>query len=141
VDGNNSDNNGDDGDQSGVELSEAIEALRSALVAAWWDSQGRRVRFKVEPVELEVHIGVTRAGKGSAGVRWHVLSLGGERSREAVTTQTLKLRLAPVLFDERGNVLAEAEQLISDREDPQDRGNAPDGTGAADRDEPSHEPA
>jgi hypothetical protein len=122
----------DDGSQGGVELSEAIEALRRALVAAWWDSQGQRVRFKVEPVELTVQVGVTRAGKGAAGVRWHVISLGGELSRESVSTQTLTLRLAPVLFDEQGNVLAETEQLISDRED---RG------GAVTRDEPSHEPA
>ena len=92
----------DDGDQGGVELSEAIEGLRRALVAAWWDGQGRRVRFKVEPVELTVQVGVTRVGKGAAGVRWHVISLGGELSREAVSTQTLTLRLAPVLFDELG---------------------------------------
>jgi hypothetical protein len=63
-----------------------------------------------------MQVGVTRAGKGSAGIRWHVLALGGERSREAVSTQTLRLRLAPVLFDEQGAVLAEAEQLISDRD-------------------------
>jgi hypothetical protein len=114
----------------GVELTEAIEALRAALVAAWWDGQRGRVRFRVEPVELTMQVGVTHAGKGSAGVRWHVLALGGERSQEAVNTQTLKLRLAPVLFDGQGNVLAEAEQLIGDREA---------GPGAVGRDEPSHE--
>lgn len=106
--------NGDD--SSWVGLTEAIEALRSALVAAWWDGQSRRVRFRVEPVELTMQVGVTRTGKGSAGIKWHVLALGGERSREAATTQTLKLKLAPVLFDEQGNVLAEAEQFISDRD-------------------------
>ena len=31
-------------------------------------------------------------------------------------TQTLKLRLAPLVFDEQGNLLAEAEQLVVDRE-------------------------
>ena len=107
----------EDADPGWVGLTEAIEALRDALVAAWWDGQRRRVRFKVEPVELTMQVGVTRVGKGSAGIRWHVLALGGERSREAVTTQTLKLRLAPVLFDEQGNMLAEAEQLVSGRDD------------------------
>jgi hypothetical protein len=121
----------DDGGHGWVDLSDAIEALRRALVAAWWDGHRQRVRFKVEPVELTVQVGVTRTGKGAAGIRWHVISLGGERSREAVTTQILKLRLAPVLFDERGKVLAEAEQLISDREDRH---------GAAAGDESSHEP-
>jgi len=120
----------EDADPGWVGLTEAIEALRDALVRAWWDGQRRRVRFKVEPVELTMQVGVTRAGKGSAGIRWHVLALGGERSRESVSTQTLKLRLAPVLFDEQGNVLAEAEQFISDRDDP---------SGAGSGDAPRHE--
>lgn len=106
----------DDGDI--VELAEAIEALRATLVRAWWNGQQRRVRFKVEPVELTVQVGVTRTGKGSAGIKWHVLTLGAERSRQTTTTQTLKLRLAPVLFDEQGHVLADTEQLIFDVEPP-----------------------
>jgi hypothetical protein len=121
----------DDADPDRVGLTEAIEALRAALVAAWWDGQRRRVRFKVEPVELTMQVGVTRAGKGAAGIHWHVLALGGERSREAVTTQTLKLRLSPVLFDERGDILAEAEQLISDSDEQ---------AGAGSGDERAHEP-
>jgi hypothetical protein len=99
-----------------VELAEAIDALREALVRAWWDGQHSRVRFHVEPVELTIQVGVTRTGKGSAGIRWNVLTLGGERSRESAMTQTLKLRLAPVIFDEQGNLLAQAEQLVTDRE-------------------------
>jgi Trypsin-co-occurring domain 2 len=100
-----------------VELSTAIEALRNALVRAWWDGKNSRVRFRVAPVELTVQIGVTRTGKGAAGVKWHVLTLGGEKSRETENTQTLKLRLAPVLFDDHGNVLADVEQLIADWDD------------------------
>lgn len=121
----------DDSDKGWVDLTEAIEALRAALVAAWWDGQRRRVRFKVEPVELTMQVGVTRAGRGSAGIRWHVLALGGERSQESVMTQTLKLRLAPVLFDDQGNLLAAAEQLISDSDAP---------TSATGDGQPAHEP-
>jgi hypothetical protein len=105
-----------DDDAGWVDLAEAIEALRTALSAAWRDGSGARVRFRLEPVELTVQAGVTRTGKGAAGIRWHVLSLGGERSRESAATQTLKLRLTPVLFDEQGNALAESEQLISGQE-------------------------
>ena len=123
----------DDDEASGtVELADAIEALRDALVRAWWDGQRSRVRFRVEPVELTVQIGVTRTGKGAAGVKWHVLALGGERSREKETTQTLKLRLAPILFDDQGRLLADAEQLVADKE----TGAPP---GASDR--PAQEPA
>jgi Trypsin-co-occurring domain 2 len=107
-------------DESGsawVALPDAIESLRSALAAAWWDGNRRRVRFKVEPVELTMQVGLTQTGKGAAGIHWHVLALGTERSRESATTQTLKLRLTPVLFDDYGNALDDAEQLISDRDD------------------------
>ncbi len=100
-----------------VELPDAIKALRRDLVEAWWDGRRHRVRFRVEPVELTVQVGVTRTGKGSAGIKWHVLALGGERSRETTSMQTLKLRLAPVLYDEHGVKLPDADQLISDRDE------------------------
>jgi hypothetical protein len=109
---------------AGVDLADAIEALRAALVRAMWDGENSRVRFRVDPVDLTVHVGVTRTGKGAAGVKWHILTIGGERSRELEAIQTLKIRLAPVLFDETGRELT--EQLIIDREsnelpDPEDR--------------------
>ena len=96
-----------------VDMSDAIAALRRDLTEAWWDGRNERVRFKVEPVELTVQVGVTRTGKGQAGVKWHILALGGERSREATSAQTLRLRLAPVLYDKDGRRLADEEQLIS----------------------------
>lgn len=122
---------GNDGDPGWVDLSEALEALRTALTTAWWDGQARRVRFRLEPVELTVQAGVTRAGKGAAGVKWHLLSLGGERSKETAATQTIKLRLTPILFDDDGNQLADADQLITDDDSP---------AGTRPGESPSHEP-
>jgi Trypsin-co-occurring domain 2 len=107
----------DAADGGWVGLPEAIESLRTDLATAWWDGKQRRIRFRVEPVELTVQVGVTRTGKGAAGVKWHILTLGGERSREHVTTQTLKLRLTPVLFDDQGKQLPKGEQFISDQDD------------------------
>jgi hypothetical protein len=101
-----------------VDLSDAIAALRRDLTEAWWDGRSERVRFKAEPVELTVQVGVTRTGKGQAGVKWHILALGGEKSREATSSQTLRLRLAPVLYGGDGKRLADDEQLISDRDVP-----------------------
>ena len=66
----------DDPDGGWVGLTEAIEALPAALVAAWWDGQRQQVRFRVEPVELTLQVGVTRAGKGSAGICWHSAGSG-----------------------------------------------------------------
>jgi hypothetical protein len=101
-----------------VDLSDAIAALRRDLTAAWWDGRNKRVRFKVEPVELTVQVGVTRTGKGQAGVKWHILALGGERSHESTSSQTLRLRLAPVLYDEHGKRLDAGEQFISGLDEP-----------------------
>lgn len=121
---------GDD-DAGWVDLSEALEALRTALIKAWWNGRAGRVRFRLEPVELTVQAGVTRTGKGAAGVRWHLLSLGGERSKEAVATQTIRLQLTPILFDGDGKQLPDAEQLVTDDDSP-----AGKWTGVL----PSHEP-
>ena len=50
---------------SWVGLPEAIESLRADLAQAWLDGQGRRVRFRVEPVELTVQVALTRTDQ------WH----------------------------------------------------------------------
>ena len=113
-----------------VELPDAIEALRRDLTAAWWDGQHQRIRFRVEPVELTIQAGVTRTGKGSAGLKWYIFTLGGERSREMTATQTLKLRLAPVLYDEHGQQLRDEDQLVSGRDEES----------SGEQDEPRHEP-
>jgi hypothetical protein len=106
----------DDAPDGWVDLSLAIEALRRDLTTAWWDGKDKRVRFKVEPVELTVEAGVTSKRTGQAGVKWHILTLGGDKSRENAVTQTLKLKLAPVLYDEHGAPLPSGDQLISGRD-------------------------
>src|ERR1700733_4110425 len=83
-----------------------------------WNGKNQRVRFKVEPVEMTVQIGVTKTGKGQAGVKWHILTLGGEKSNERAVTQTLRLRLTPVFYGENGHRLADEEQLISGADEP-----------------------
>jgi hypothetical protein len=103
----------DDAPDGWVNLSVAIAALRRDLTEAWEDGRDKRVRFKVEPVELTLEVGVTKKGTGQAGVKWHILTLGGERSRENANTQTLRLKLKPEFYDEKGNRLPEGEQLVS----------------------------
>ena len=101
----------------GVDLAEAIQALRHALVQAMWDGQKSRVRFHMKPIDLTVQVGVTSTGAGSAGIKWHILALGGERKRESKSAQTLRIQLIPVLLDEKGIELTPEEQLISDKVD------------------------
>jgi hypothetical protein len=96
-----------------VGLSAAIGALREELFRAWWDGREKSLRFRPSPVELELQAAVTSAGKGRAGVKWWLLELGGEVSRESVVTQTLRVTLDPVMLDEQGEpleFLIEAEE-------------------------------
>ena len=83
-----------------VPLSAAIAALRDELTRAWWDGQHRSVRFKPSPVELTLQVAVTWEGKGTGGVRWWLIELGGEMSRQSAVTQTVKMTLEPKIFDE-----------------------------------------
>ena len=102
-----------------VGLAEAIEALRAELARAAWSSRHQYLRFKPGPVELTLEAAITSAGKGSAGIRWWLVELGGEVSHESVTTQTLKLTLDPLLFNSQGGP---TELLVSDSDDPDQAG-------------------
>jgi Trypsin-co-occurring domain 2 len=85
-----------------VGLSEALIALREELIAAWWEGGGpdRRLRFKIaEPIDLTMQAAVTNDVEGHAGVKWWLLDVGGGASRSAMSTQTLHLKLAPVMYD------------------------------------------
>jgi hypothetical protein len=110
-----------------VGLSDAIGSLRSELTAAWSAGAGERVRFRAAPVELTLQVGATKKGSGSAGVKWWVVSVGGERSRETVATQTLKLTLEPVLVDEHGQQV----EFLIDAAEPE----VPDGQPGASLDD------
>jgi Trypsin-co-occurring domain 2 len=79
-----------------VGLADAIGALRDELVRAWSSSQQQRLRFKPAPVELTMQAAVTSSGTGWAGIRWWLVELGGEVSRESVMTQTLAAAARPV---------------------------------------------
>jgi hypothetical protein len=85
-----------------VGLSEALIALREELLTAWQEGEeeGRRIRFRVpEPIELTFQAAVTQEGKAAAGVKWWLVSLSGEASRNSVATQTLHMKLTPVIYD------------------------------------------
>jgi hypothetical protein len=85
-----------------VGLSEALIALRSELLAARKEGEGvgGELRFRItEPIELTFQTAVTVDAKATAGVRWWLITAGGEASRESVSTQTIRLKMAPVLHD------------------------------------------
>jgi len=95
-----------------ADLADAIDELRNTLERAWENGHGRKVRFRPEPVELTVQVGLTRSSKGRAGLQWKILVMGGERSRQTALTHTLTIRLTPVLAGANGQ--PEGELIISD---------------------------
>jgi Trypsin-co-occurring domain 2 len=82
-------------------LAETVEALRAELARAAAGT-GADIQFPVDGVQLEFHVGVTKAGEGNAGVRFWVVELGGggSYSREEIQTVTVTLG-APV--DQNGS--------------------------------------
>ncbi|MEV0292220.1 trypco2 family protein [Nocardia sp. NPDC050710] len=98
----------DDFDKDGVELSVAIELLRSELADAITAGQGQRVRFVAESIELELELGakVTRKADGKLTL-WRVLSLGGGADSERAAKHRLKLVLKP-----RDTALAAGDETL-----------------------------
>jgi hypothetical protein len=104
-----------------VSLALAIGALRDELTQAWSTSRDAKVRFKPAPVELTLQVAVTSEGTGRAGVRWWLLELGGELAHESAVTQTVKVNLEPVLFDDGGN---RVEFLVDTSDDSTSQGDS-----------------
>ena len=101
-----------DQSQPGVPLAKAIEDLRSELLGALAEGQGKPLRFRLKPVELELSIAMTWKGEANAGVKFWVLELGAKGGAERTGTHKLKLVLEPV--DKDGK-----EIFVSDKFKPE----------------------
>jgi hypothetical protein len=118
-----------------VPLSAAIGALRDELMHAIWvgqaqyqlNGQQRTLRFKPAPIEVTLQVAVTSAGKGHAGVKWWLIEAGGELSRQKVATQTVKLMLEPMMFDQQGQQV----ELLIDAADTEGDSATSSGDGEA----------
>lgn len=80
-----------------IELTELIGKLRTDLEAAMTEGEGRRLKFKVEMVELELKVTATRTADVKGGIEFWVLSAGGSGKVESENVQSIKVRLAPQL--------------------------------------------
>ena len=75
------------------------------------------------PVEVTLHAAVTWTGKGTAGVKWWLLDLGAEVTRETVVSQTIKLTLDPVTLDIEGNIVIVFIEAEGDADTPKGDGS------------------
>ncbi|MCM3920147.1 hypothetical protein ND748_00355 [Frankia sp. AiPs1] len=78
-----------------VGLAEAIEALRRELATAKLAGAGEPIQFTLGPVDMEFGLEIRREGKGEAGVKFWVVSVGGGGSAGRTVTHRLQVRLQP----------------------------------------------
>jgi hypothetical protein len=82
-------------EQLQVPLVEAIRALRREIVEASRVAKDEEVQFKLGPVELEFALELSREAGADGGLKFWVVSLGGQAKRGSATTHTVKLVLTP----------------------------------------------
>ena len=78
-----------------VGLAEAVRALREELTTAMKTAAGEVLRFELGPVEMEFLLEVKKDAGGQGGVRFGVISLGGNASMSSGSTHRVKLSLTP----------------------------------------------
>ncbi|MBF9073145.1 trypco2 family protein [Streptacidiphilus fuscans] len=84
----------------GMELSEAIAAVRSGLSAAQQAGLQSDLRFRVKEVVLDLGLEMHRTNSGSGSVKAYVFS--GEARHEGGTAHTHRITLTLEIDDEGG---------------------------------------
>jgi hypothetical protein len=80
---------------SQLELSQLISSLRTELAEAQSEGEGKKVRFTVEDVELDLEISAEEQGEGSIAAKFYVLTTQFKANKKDAVTQRIKLKLKP----------------------------------------------
>jgi hypothetical protein len=83
-------------EEPGLPLAQTIEDLRSELMEAMRKGEQQPLHFRLKPIELELQIGITTAGKLKSAVKFWVVEFGADADTKRETTHKLKLVLEPV---------------------------------------------
>jgi Trypsin-co-occurring domain 2 len=78
-----------------VGLAEAVRALREELTTAMKTAKDEVLRFELGPVEMEFLLEVKKDAGRQGGVRFYVVSLGGNASMSSGSTHRVKLSMTP----------------------------------------------
>lgn len=81
---------------SNITLSDAIQNLRSELLAAMQGDASEALRFRLGPIEMELEVEVTREASAKGGLKWWLIEAGGEAKRGSSSTHRIKLVLEPI---------------------------------------------
>src|SRR5207249_7355677 len=88
-------------DTGEIALTEALAELRTEIERAITQAEDARLKFEAIDVTMEFQVGITRSKEGRGALKFWVFELGGGRTRSDVETQTVTLKLKPVLADGR----------------------------------------
>jgi len=82
-------------DVDGIELADAVEAIRDGLLGAAARGTGRSLAFEVGPISMEFTVEVRRDLKGTGGVKAWVVNAGADASRGSTRTHKVAFTLTP----------------------------------------------
>lgn len=82
-------------DITGIELADAVEAVRQGLITGAARGVGQAVRFEVGEIHMEFAVQLQRTRTGSGGVKAWVVEVGGEAERGSERTHTVSFTLRP----------------------------------------------
>lgn len=80
---------------TGMELSDAVEAVRQGLMSGAVRGVGQGVRFEVGEIHMEFTVELQRVRSGHGGVKAWVVEAGGEAARTTGHTHTVSFTLRP----------------------------------------------
>jgi len=82
-------------ERPGLELADAIAAVRAELKQAREEGGEEGLRFRLGPVELELGVEVAKSVEAKGGVKVWVVSVEGGGARTSTATHRVKLQLFP----------------------------------------------
>ena len=80
---------------TGMELSDAVEAVRAGLMAGAARGAGAGVRFEVGEIRMDFTVELERVRSGKGGIKAWVVEAGVEAGRTAGRTHTVSFTLRP----------------------------------------------
>jgi hypothetical protein len=80
---------------TGLELADAVEAVRQGLMTGAARGTGSAVRFEVSEIRMEFTVQLSRAATDRGGARAWVVEAGAERTRTAGHTHVVAFTMRP----------------------------------------------
>ncbi|MFF7370772.1 MULTISPECIES: trypco2 family protein [Streptomyces] len=85
-----------------IELADLLASLRSEIETARVQAEDEDIRFRIESVDLELHVAVEKTKQAKGGVKFWVLSGDVSGGSKNTRTHVIKLRLSAETKDGNG---------------------------------------